>query len=107
MVKVRRAVAGSNTGGCSRASIPASTCLMAGARSSARCVGTMPRWARANSGSPKLSRRRVSMPLIAGWVSPRRIAARVTLHSSSKASNALSRLRSMLLISFILMAKSI
>lgn len=62
----------------------------------ARPAGAAPpppsRWrARTSSGSSTLSRRRVSMPLMAGCVSFRRAAARVTLRSSSRASSALRR----------------
>ena len=39
-------------------------------------------------------RRRLSMPLTAGWVRARRAAARVTLRSSSGASSVFSRFRS-------------
>ncbi len=102
MVNVSRAADGSKTGGWSSAPISPMTCLSGVLSSKARCVGTMPRCARTNNGSPKFSRNRVSMPLIAGCVTPKRVAARVTLHSSSSASKALSRLKSNALISFIL-----
>lgn len=67
-------------------------------------VGIDASCARTKSGSSKLSRSRVSMPLIAGCVIASRAAARVTLHSSSSASSALSRFRSRVLISRMLIS---
>ena len=62
--------------------------------SSARGVGTRPRPALTNSGSPVVSRNRANARLIADELSRKRWAARATLPSVSSASRVTSRLRS-------------
>lgn len=99
--------AGLNAGVCISASVSASSFLTGLASARARSVGTIPWDARTNRGSPKLSRSRFSMLLTAGCVRDSFAAARVTLRSSSRASSALSRLRSnvLILFKFIFMIK--
>jgi len=60
-------------------------------RASARSVGAMPPFSRTSSGSPKISRRRLSAVLIAGcdWFS--RIAVRDTLRSVTSVTSTRSR----------------
>ena len=54
----------------------------------------MPEGVRTNSVSPNAARSRASAFDTAGWVSPRRAAAVVTLRSRSTASSTRSRFRS-------------
>ena len=68
---------------------------MGAASSRARAVGSKPSALRWNKGSPSKVRSRDRAALIAGWLTPTCIAARVTLRSLIRASNATSRFKSM------------
>ena len=95
ILNVRSAVEGSNASRWSTAAwICESVTRTGSASASARGVGRMPSAPRVSSSSPNSVRSRARLWLIADWPSPMRAAARVTLRSVSKASNATNRLRS-------------
>src|SRR4051812_33254666 len=97
MVNERASRAASNVGWRSSADpISASASRTGWASASARGVGSIVAPWRISSGSSNSWRRRASVLLIPGWLSPTRAAARVTLRSVSSASSATSRLRSTL-----------
>ena len=93
---VRSEAAGSNTRFSSRTSRNcASAAIIGPLRDCAAVVGTIPDGVRINSGSSNVRRNRVSALLIAGWLNPRRLAARVTFLSDISASNTSTKFRSM------------
>jgi len=98
--KMRSELAGSKApSGSSSADRSASRRSTWGASSLARGVGRTPCAVRVKSGSPKVSRRRLSEALTAGWLRNSRVAARETLPSRISASKVRSMPTSRLRIS--------
>jgi hypothetical protein len=93
-VKWRSALAGSNAAGSSANCISLRALRSGCASISARGVGTMPSGVRTNRSSLSICRKRLSAWLIAGWLDPIRLPARVTLRSCIAALKTMSRLRS-------------
>ncbi|KRQ01406.1 hypothetical protein AOQ72_07975 [Bradyrhizobium yuanmingense] len=94
MRKTRSVAEGSNFGLWRNVPTPPSKVASGSRIASARSVGVMPLAAFTISRSPNRRRSFASARLIAGWLLPRRSAARVTLPVSSSACNTTSRLRS-------------
>ena len=92
--KLVLASAGTNSFGISEDCSCASASRTAGQMARARGVGAMPWPLRCTSSSPRVSRRRRSALLTAGWVSERLRAARVRLPSAMTSSKTRSKLRS-------------
>ncbi|MNE76464.1 hypothetical protein D3C80_1727020 [compost metagenome] len=94
-VNVRtRCVRSSASSGRSTASASCTSALTRSRNASARGVGTRPRPALTNSGSPMVSRKRARARLMAEGLRCRRWAARATLPSSSNTFSVISRFRS-------------
>ena len=87
---------GRRRGECARSSSMAFR--MGAMRLSARDVGTIPWLVRTSNGSPSERRSRASVLLTAGWLSPTRRAARVTLRSVTSASRTSNDFRSISVI---------
>src|SRR3954447_15439045 len=86
--------AASKSSGMNRERTWSSACASGPRSACARGVSSIRAPVRTNKGSPTRSRSRCSAWLVAGWDSPIRIAARLTLASLSSASSATSKLRS-------------